>query len=113
MPLVVIPEAYRGPTQGVSEVEVEGETVRECLEAVEKLHPGFAPLVFDGAGELHRFVKLFINDVGGYYDNVIIVYGWPWPDDFMADVFYLQCRLGMDFHAYKIFEDGNCTPYAE
>ena len=27
--------------------------------------------------------------MGSYYDNFIVVYGWPWPDDFMANVFYL------------------------
>lgn len=61
MPTVLIPTAYRGPTKGVAEVEVEAGDVRACLEAVEARYPGFGDLVIDGRGGLHRFVKLFIN----------------------------------------------------
>lgn len=63
MPIVFIPTAYRGPTKGVSEVEVEAGSARACLEAVEVLHPGFGDLIFDRSGGLHRFVKLFVNEV--------------------------------------------------
>ena len=61
MPTVLIPTAYRGPTKGVSEVEVPAGSARACLEAVDAQHPGFADLVFDSKGGLHRFVTLFIN----------------------------------------------------
>jgi molybdopterin converting factor small subunit len=61
MPKVIVPAPYRGPTSGVGEVGVEGSTVRECLDAVETRFPGFGPQVFDGEGQLHRFVKVFVN----------------------------------------------------
>jgi molybdopterin synthase sulfur carrier subunit len=61
MPIVHIPPPYRGPTQGRAEIQVEGATVLECLEAVEARHPGFRELVIDPKGELHRFVRLFVN----------------------------------------------------
>jgi len=61
MPTVLVPTAYRGPTRGEAEIDVEGSTVRASLEAVEVLFPGFLPQVLDGAGNAHRFVKLFIN----------------------------------------------------
>ncbi len=61
MPKLKIPPPYRGPTRGVDEVKVEGETVLECLDAIEALHPGFRPQVLDDAGKLHRFVRLFRN----------------------------------------------------
>ena len=61
MPVVVIPEAYRGPTKGIGNVRVSGGSVLECLRAVDKAHPGFLQLVLDDSGELHRFVKLFVN----------------------------------------------------
>jgi molybdopterin converting factor small subunit len=35
--------------------------VRGAILAVEKKFPGFAPQVFDARGNLHRFVKLFVN----------------------------------------------------
>jgi hypothetical protein len=62
MPVVLIPTAYRAPTQGKAEVEVSGATIRACLEAVEAAHPGFLELVIDPKGDQHPFVKLFVNE---------------------------------------------------
>jgi len=61
VPQIIIPPPYQGPTQGVGRVEVEGRTLRVCLEAVEERHPGFLAQVIDPAGKVHRFVKLFRN----------------------------------------------------
>jgi molybdopterin synthase sulfur carrier subunit len=61
MPVVVIPAPYRGPTGGAAEVEVPPGSVRACLDAVETRFPGFRAQVLDGAGRVHRFVKLFRN----------------------------------------------------
>jgi len=61
MPSVHIPPPYRGPTAGQAEIAVEGATVRQCLEAVEARHPGFGEQVLDGSGQVHRFVRLFVN----------------------------------------------------
>jgi molybdopterin synthase sulfur carrier subunit len=61
MPIVRVPPPYRGPTRGEAEIEVAGATVRECLEAVEARYPGFRAQVLDDAGQLHRFVRLFVN----------------------------------------------------
>ena len=62
MPTILVPTAYRGPTRGQAEVEVEGATVRACIEAVEEQFPGFVEQVIDAGGNVHRFVKLFINE---------------------------------------------------
>ena len=62
MPVVALPVAYRGPTQGEAAIRVEGSTVRQCLDAVEALHPGFAELIYDAKGEVYHFLKLFVND---------------------------------------------------
>ncbi|MHC5052722.1 MAG: MoaD/ThiS family protein [Planctomycetota bacterium] len=61
MPRVKIPPPYQGPTQGQDTIDVSGSTVRECIEAVGQEFPGFAEQVFDAAGNVHRFVTLFIN----------------------------------------------------
>lgn len=62
MPQVEIPRRYRAPTGGLARVEVEGESVRGCIDAVEALHPGFRELVVDSDGSLRRFVSIFLND---------------------------------------------------
>jgi len=61
MPVVLVPTAYRGPTQGQAEIPVEGTTVLACLEAVEVKFAGFLSQVLDARGEVHGFVKLFVN----------------------------------------------------
>jgi len=61
MATVLVPPPYRGPTQGLERIAVEGATVRECIDAVEARHPGFRPLVVGPDGRVHRFVKLFRN----------------------------------------------------
>ena len=61
MPRVIVPPPYRGPTGGLDRIEVEGVTVRECLEAVGERFPGFGEQVADAGGNVHRFVSLFLN----------------------------------------------------
>lgn len=62
MPVVLIPTAYRGPTQGEGRIEVSGTSLRDCFDEIEARHPGFRELVVDArSGGPHRFVKLFVN----------------------------------------------------
>ncbi len=61
MPKVEVPPRYRGPTGGLSLIEVDADTVRSCIAAVEAEHPGFRELILDGDGNLRRFVRLFVN----------------------------------------------------
>ena len=62
MPRVVIPPPFQGPTRGLGEVEVEGKTIRGCLQAVEAEHKGFLPQVLAEDGTVQRFAKVFLND---------------------------------------------------
>ena len=57
----------RIPTQlrtltGAGEVEVEGASVGEALKALDAAHPGLADRLFDEAGNLRRFVNVFVAD---------------------------------------------------
>ena len=61
MPKVEVPPRYRGPTNGLAVIEVEADTVRSCIEAVEVQYPGFRELVLDPEGNLRRYVRLFVN----------------------------------------------------
>ena len=61
MPEVHIPPRYRGPTNGERLVEVDGGTVRECIDAVDVRYPGFGELVFDADGKIRLFATLFVN----------------------------------------------------
>ncbi len=61
MPKVEVPPRYRGPTGGLGLIEVDADTVRACIEAVDVEHPGFRELILDSEGNLRRFVRLFLN----------------------------------------------------
>lgn len=72
-----IPTTLRTLTGGSSEVQVEGTTVGEVLDALESAHPGFKERLLDEQGGLRRFVNVFVaDDDVRYLDGL----GTPVPD---------------------------------
>lgn len=61
MPQIVVPPPYRGPTLGQERIEVAGATVGECVEALCARFADLRELIFDGAGQVHKFVSIFLN----------------------------------------------------
>ncbi len=59
---VRIPTPLRTLSGGASEVTVDGSNVAEVLKALESEHPGFHDRLFDDAGNLRRFVNVFVAD---------------------------------------------------
>jgi molybdopterin synthase sulfur carrier subunit len=59
---VRIPTTLRPLSGGASTVEVEGSTLAEVLKNLNVAHPGFADRLFDEAGNLHKFVNVFVSD---------------------------------------------------
>jgi molybdopterin converting factor small subunit len=59
---VRVPPVFRTLTQGTSQVDVDGTTVAEVLDALESSHPGFKEKLLDGEGKLVRYVNLFVDD---------------------------------------------------
>jgi len=57
-----VPTTLRTLTAGQSEVAVDGPTVADALENLEAAHPGFKERILDDAGELRRFVNVFVSD---------------------------------------------------
>jgi molybdopterin converting factor small subunit len=62
MATVRIPTQLRTLTEGSGEVKVDGSTVGEVLKALDAAHPGFGDRLFDDAGQLRRFVNVFVAD---------------------------------------------------
>jgi len=60
--IVRVPTTLRALTAGSSEIAVEGATVAAALDSLESAHPGFAERILDEAGELRRFVNVFVDD---------------------------------------------------
>ena len=59
---VRVPPVFRTLTGGQSQVGVDGATVGEVLGALDAAHPGFAGKLFDGDGNLVRYVNVFVDD---------------------------------------------------
>lgn len=66
---VRIPTTMRPISGGASTVQVEGSTLRDVLGALNAAHNGFAERLFDDAGELHKFVNIFVSDDDVRYMN--------------------------------------------
>jgi molybdopterin synthase sulfur carrier subunit len=59
---VRIPTQLRTLTGGAGEVQVEGSTVGQALQALDAAHDGFAERLFEEDGSLRRFVNVFLAD---------------------------------------------------
>lgn len=62
MPSVKIPPVLRQHADGQTEVELEGSTIGEVLEALTTNYPDTRPQLFGEDGELNRFVNVYLND---------------------------------------------------
>jgi molybdopterin synthase sulfur carrier subunit len=63
MPVTVrIPTQLRELSGGAGEVALEPGSVAEVLAALDVAHAGFRGRLFDDAGELRRFVNVFVAD---------------------------------------------------
>ena len=62
MPTVKIPPVLRPKTGGEAEVATVGATVGEVLRALAEAHPETREQLFDDAGELNRYVNVYLND---------------------------------------------------
>jgi len=59
---VRIPTPLRKLTGGADEVSVGGATVGDVIESLEAAHPGLKERLCDDAGEIRRFVNVYVND---------------------------------------------------
>ena len=59
---VHVTSVIQNAVNGQRQLEVDGATVNEVLENIEGKYPGFRKTVMDEAGELHRFVNIYLND---------------------------------------------------
>ncbi len=58
---ITIPTPLRGLTGGADTVSAEGATVAALIESLENTYPGIKARMLDEAGQLRRFVNLYVN----------------------------------------------------
>jgi molybdopterin synthase sulfur carrier subunit len=60
---VKVPTLFRKEVGGLAVIEAGGGgTLRDVLEALDVRYPGLKGRLVTGAGELHRFVNVYVND---------------------------------------------------
>jgi molybdopterin synthase sulfur carrier subunit len=59
---VRIPTPLRTLTGGADEVAIEGGTVGEVIDNLEKKHPGLKERLCDEKGSVRRFVNIYANE---------------------------------------------------
>lgn len=64
---VRIPTVFRKFTNNESVVEVEPGTVGGIVDQLEGRYPGLRSQLMTEAGELHRFVNVYVNDEDARY----------------------------------------------
>ncbi len=57
-----IPTQLRSLTGGAAEARVDGNTVKELIENLEKNYPGIGERLLDENGALRRFVNVYLID---------------------------------------------------
>ena len=59
---VRIPTPLRKLTGGADEVAIEASTIGELIDNLEAAHAGLKERLCDDAGEIRRFVNVYVND---------------------------------------------------
>ena len=89
MPTVKIPPVLRPKTGGEAEVPTAGATVGEVLSALAEAHPDTREQLFDDAGELNRYVNVYLND-----EDVRVLQGLETPASDADTVVILPAMAG-------------------
>lgn len=60
--IVRIPTPLRSITKGNAEVQAQGVSVGEVVDDLERQYPGIRERLLDEAGELRRFINVYVNE---------------------------------------------------
>ena len=58
---VRFPTPLRKLTGGQTEVSVEGASIRDVIENLDRAHKGVRDQILDDSGSIRRFINLFLN----------------------------------------------------
>ena len=62
MSTIYIPTPLRRLTGNQSKVELDADDVGTALKTLDESYPGIGDRLFDGDGQVKRFINVFVND---------------------------------------------------
>ncbi len=62
MTIVKLPPVLRKLASGAKEVQVEGGSIGDVLDALDQKHPGIKSQLITQDGQIARFVNIYLND---------------------------------------------------
>lgn len=65
-----IPSYLQSATGSMESVEVEGDTIGQCLRQLTMRFPALEEKLFTTRGELHPFIGIYINNEDAYPDEL-------------------------------------------
>ena len=65
-----IPHALRQYTDSQGVVEVDGNTVGQCLDHLIRLFPDIGKEILDGDGKLHDYIDVYVNGESSYLEKL-------------------------------------------
>ena len=63
-------KTHRQYTGGLETVEVDGQTVGDCLHALVNRYPGMGAVLFHSGGKLHHLIEIYLNMESAYPDEL-------------------------------------------
>ena len=62
MATVRIPTPLQTLTDGLSEVQVQGQDLLSLIESLEQSYPGVKERLLDESGDIRRFINIYVDD---------------------------------------------------
>ena len=63
-------KTHRQYTDGIETVELEGNTIGDCLNGLIERFPGMQAALFDGKGTLKNQIEIYLNMESAYPDEL-------------------------------------------
>ena len=65
-----IPSYLQFATDGREAIELEGDTIGQCLDRLTKQYPVMTEKLFDPEGKLHPYIGIYLNGEDAYPDEL-------------------------------------------
>lgn len=69
--IIKLPLIFRHLTNGLNVIEVEGNTVEDCLKSLIKRFSDMEEVLFDKKGRVHNGIEIYLNGKTAFPDELV------------------------------------------